>query len=349
MLDFGLAKAIDDPVTSGDPSQSPTLTLGATRLGMILGTAAYMSPEQANGYPADRRADIWSFGAVLYEMLAGKKAFAGESVSDTLATVLKLDPDWNALPADTPAPIRKLIRRCLTKDRKQRLQASGEARIVIEETLSGSASEEADSAEGLSHRLPWAVAAALVVALGVALWAPWRSTRPAEKPLLRLDVDLGPEVSLPPVVAGQRSFVPSIVISPDGTRLQHTRRASQAGRRGSSRGAWIDPKPPNSRAQPRRSDRTFPRTGSGWDFLQTANSTRSRWKAARWSRWPRRTERPERAGTRTAASSWAGCSTRASTRIPSGGGARTKVTDLANGELARQIRKFFPEGRRCCL
>ena len=99
VLDFGLAKAIDDPVTSGDPSQSPTLTLGATRVGMILGTAAYMSPEQANGYPADRRADIWSFGAVLYEMLSGKRAFAGESVSDTLATVLKLDPDWNALPA----------------------------------------------------------------------------------------------------------------------------------------------------------------------------------------------------------------------------------------------------------
>src|SRR5712692_11109928 len=92
-----------------------------------------MSPEQANGKTADRRADIWSFGAVLYEMLAGKRAFAGESVSDTLATVLKLDPDWDALPSGTPASIRKLVRRCLTKDRKQRLQAIGEARIVLED------------------------------------------------------------------------------------------------------------------------------------------------------------------------------------------------------------------------
>src|SRR5262249_37661751 len=111
---------------------SPTLTLGATSVGVILGTAAYMSPEQANGKIADRRSDIWSFGAVLYEMLSGKQTFAGESVSETLASVLKVDPDWTALPKDTPASILKLMRRCLTKDRKQRLQAIGEARIVLE-------------------------------------------------------------------------------------------------------------------------------------------------------------------------------------------------------------------------
>jgi len=132
VLDFGLAKAIEDPGPPSDPASSPTLTLGATRMGVIMGTAAYMSPEQASGKTADRRSDIWSFGAVLYEMLAGKRAFAGESVSDTLATVLKLDPDWDALPAGTPASIRKLVRRCLTKDRKQRLQAIGEARIALE-------------------------------------------------------------------------------------------------------------------------------------------------------------------------------------------------------------------------
>src|SRR6266540_1537653 len=97
-----------------------------------MGTAAYMSPEQAGGRQADRRADIWSFGAVPYEMLTGTRAFAGDSVADTLATVLKLDPDWSALPATTPGRIEKLIRRCLTKDRTQRLQAIGEARIVLE-------------------------------------------------------------------------------------------------------------------------------------------------------------------------------------------------------------------------
>jgi len=101
-------------------------------MGTILGTAAYMSPEQASGKTADRRADIWSFGAVLYEMLSGKRAFEGESVSETLASVLKLDPDWNALPKETPASVRKLVRRCLSKDRGQRLQALGEARIVLE-------------------------------------------------------------------------------------------------------------------------------------------------------------------------------------------------------------------------
>src|SRR5690242_3720289 len=116
VLDFGLAKAIDDPLPSVDPSNSPTLTLGATRVGMILGTAAYMSPEQASGVPADRRADIWSFGAVLYEMLAGKRAFPGESAADTLATVLKIEPDWAALPKETPTAIQRLVRRCLTKD-----------------------------------------------------------------------------------------------------------------------------------------------------------------------------------------------------------------------------------------
>ena len=138
LLDFGLAKAIEDPrPTSGDPADSPTLPMSITRVGVILGTAAYMSPEQALGKPADRRADIWSFGAVLYEMLAGKRAFCGKSASDALATVLELDPDWDALPAETPFTVRRLVERCLEKDRKRRLQAIGEARIAIEDLLSG--------------------------------------------------------------------------------------------------------------------------------------------------------------------------------------------------------------------
>ncbi|HET6349253.1 MAG TPA: protein kinase, partial [Candidatus Krumholzibacteria bacterium] len=139
VLDFGLAKALsDDPSGSGsDLSKSPTLTAASTRLGVILGTAAYMSPEQAKGKAVDRRADIWSFGAVLLEMLTGERTFAGETVSETLASVMKDEPDWSALPAAAPARVRDVLRRCLVKDPRQRLRDIGEARIRIEEEIAG--------------------------------------------------------------------------------------------------------------------------------------------------------------------------------------------------------------------
>ena len=138
VLDFGLAKALEgDADGTQDPSQSlsPTLTAAATRIGVILGTAAYMSPEQARGKTADRRSDIWSFGVVLFEMLARKQIFAGEMMSDTLAAVLKDDPDWSLLPADTPQPVADLLARCLQKDPRRRLQSIGDARIVLEDVI----------------------------------------------------------------------------------------------------------------------------------------------------------------------------------------------------------------------
>jgi serine/threonine protein kinase len=223
LLDFGLAKAIEDPAVSGDnPEHSPTLTLGVTRVGVILGTAAYMSPEQASGKTADRRADIWGFGAVLYEMLSGKRAFAGESVSDTLASVLKLDPDWDVLPSETPASIRRLIQRCLTKDRKQRLQAIGEARIAIEGLLSGAPLDTVEPLAVQRSIVPWVVSGVSVVALAIALWALWGTARPVEQRLVWLDVDLGQETSLLPLPSAN-----SVIISPDGTRLIYV--ASAAG------------------------------------------------------------------------------------------------------------------------
>jgi len=130
VLDFGLAKA-EEPLAAGDLAESPTVML-STHAGIILGTAAYMSPEQARGETVDKRADIWSFGAVLYEMLTGKRAVPGNSVTDILAGILRGAPDWSALPAATPPRIHKLLRRCLERDRKQRLQAIGEARIAID-------------------------------------------------------------------------------------------------------------------------------------------------------------------------------------------------------------------------
>jgi len=217
LLDFGLAKAVEDPAIAGDdPSNSPTLTLGATRVGMILGTAAYMSPEQAAGKTADRRADIWSFGAVLFEMLSGKQAFRGENASDTLATVMKLDPDWSALPKDTPASIVKLLRRCLTKDRKQRLQAIGEARIALEGP--GGEPEVTPPAASRSwFGVVATVAAALALSLVGVSWIAWRATRPVARPWVRLDVDLGANVSLP-----TRGYIGhTVLISPQGDRLAY--------------------------------------------------------------------------------------------------------------------------------
>ena len=133
VLDFGLAKAMS-PENSGastDAMNSPTMTARATQLGMILGTAAYMAPEQAKGKPVDKRADIWAFGVVLYEMLTGRRAFEGEDVSTTLAAVLMKEPEWTALPADTPPALKTLIARCLERDPKARLRDIGEARLLL--------------------------------------------------------------------------------------------------------------------------------------------------------------------------------------------------------------------------
>jgi serine/threonine protein kinase len=133
VLDFGLAKALEDGPAAQDISSSPTLSGMATRVGIILGTAAYMSPEQAKGKPADRRADVWAFGVVLFEMLSGKQLFTGETASEVLANVITQEPKWEKLPAGVPPRIQELLRHCLTKDPKQRLQAIGEARIVLED------------------------------------------------------------------------------------------------------------------------------------------------------------------------------------------------------------------------
>jgi eukaryotic-like serine/threonine-protein kinase len=161
VLDFGLA-AITQPARpmSSDPANSPTLTINATREGVIVGTAAYMSPEQARGTPIDKRADIWSFGVVLFEMLTGRITFAGDTISDTLASVLKTDPDWSALPADTPAPIRKLLRRCLERDRKRRLHDIADASLEIDEALTGPT--DASPAPAPQKTTPCAAAVSLV-------------------------------------------------------------------------------------------------------------------------------------------------------------------------------------------
>jgi predicted Ser/Thr protein kinase len=223
VLDFGLAKVLEDEPPPSSLANSPTLTIGHTRTGVILGTAAYMSPEQAIGRPVDRRSDIFSFGAVLYEMLTGKRAFNGATAPDVLEAVVKFDPDWSALPPGTPGYLRRLLERTLTKDRKERLQAIGEARIMLtkpqsdEPAMAAGATAPSTARYG---RLPWiAAAGVLAVSLGIALWALWRSTQPVDRPLVRLDVDLGADVSFFPLTFPASSYGSIVAISPDGMRL----------------------------------------------------------------------------------------------------------------------------------
>ena len=174
VLDFGLAKALEPAASSPGASVSPTLSLHATQAGIILGTAAYMAPEQARGKAADTRADIWAFGAVLFEMLAGIRPFPGDEISDTLAGILKSEPAWEALPRDTSAAIRRLLRRCLQKDRQQRLQHIGDARLEIDEAQRQTSTESDASSPSRSRRNTAVAAALAVAALAIGAIGGWR-------------------------------------------------------------------------------------------------------------------------------------------------------------------------------
>ena len=215
VLDFGLAKALDnDSPASADPRSSPTLTLSPTRAGMILGTAGYMSPEQARGHVVDKRADIWAFGVVLYEMLTGRLTFAGETISDTLAAVLKTDPDWSALAPETPTAIRRLLRRCLVRDRRRRLRDIGDALVEIEEARTEAPPSMPASAAKSSGLLPWAVAGALAIALAVSTVFLLRKPASVSRPLLQLNAEPAPGAVVAPHIARG-----GLAISPDGRRL----------------------------------------------------------------------------------------------------------------------------------
>ena len=226
VLDFGLAKAMDATGSSAaNAMNSPTLSMHATQAGIILGTAAYMSPEQAAGKPVDKRSDLWAFGVVVLEMLTGRPVFTGETVSHVLAAVLRAEPDWAALPADTPVPIRRLLRRCLEKDRRRRLDSAADARLEIEEALTsptdgavGVANPEhriPNPVRGWPRALPWAVVGALAtgLALVLVLWAPWR---PAAAPprVTRTTI-----TTSGPAALTINGFDGDLALSPDGTHV----------------------------------------------------------------------------------------------------------------------------------
>jgi Tol biopolymer transport system component len=221
VLDFGLAKAHagDAPSGSADRSQSPTLAHAGSMAGMILGTAAYMSPEQARGKPVDRRADVWAFGVVLYEMLTGRALFAGETVSDILAAVLTRDDALASLPDRTPSRVRELVRRCLVRDPRNRLQSIGDARIALQEAIADPgmdalpAAKPRSSGRAVLAWAPWLLALGLGLALAVR--AP-RPTGPAPAPAVITAVIPAPAATAFDI----QSLAPaSAALSPDGSMI----------------------------------------------------------------------------------------------------------------------------------
>ena len=210
ILDFGLAKALESEESDEDFSNSPTMVRAATHAGVILGTAAYMSPEQARGKRVDKRADIWAFGVVLWEMLAGRQLFGADTVSDTLASVLKEQPDWSELPDDVPASVRRLLRRCLAKNPRDRLRDIGDALLELETTDTEDAGQDAPVSTRRSV-LPWVIAvAAVLLAVVVLLW-PGGNDEPQTRQARHLRLPLEP--------AAQLGENPSVAISPDGDTI----------------------------------------------------------------------------------------------------------------------------------
>jgi serine/threonine protein kinase len=227
VLDFGLAKALEGDSQNARPTGSPTVTPTETRPGAIVGTAGYMSPEQGRGLTVDKRTDIWSYGVVLYEILSGRQLFQRDTFSVTLTAVLSANLDWSALPAATPAPIRRLLRRCLERDRNKRLRAIGDALLEIDEALATRAEDVMESAATPVRKTSWyprSIAAVVALALILVLPASWRSIRPVRKPLMRLSVDLGPET------IGVREFFDQI-LSPDGSRIVYSIRSADGKQR----------------------------------------------------------------------------------------------------------------------
>jgi eukaryotic-like serine/threonine-protein kinase len=212
VLDFGLAKLAEPAgaVSSVQLTQSPTITTPAmTAAGLILGTAAYMSPEQARGKPADKRSDMWAFGCVLYEMLTGKRAFAGEDVADTLANVLKTEPDWTAISRQVPLPVSRLVRRCLEKDRTRRLDSAVAARLDLDEARETRSQPAPAPASWARERIAWAAALAVMTLIAaVTVMRVRQGPGAAHLPELRLDI-------VTPPTDDPFSFA----LSPDGRRV----------------------------------------------------------------------------------------------------------------------------------
>ena len=217
VLDFGIAKALEERL-DGALTDSPTVTAVGTRAGAVLGTAAYMSPEQSRGQPVDKRTDIWAFGCVLYELLTGRAPFAGETPTDTVSAILSREPDWHLLPEDTPGHLRTLLQRCLEKDPMRRLRDIGDARIELDSPAPIPATI-APAAQSRVSRRAWAqraaIAAVVVASMALAAWGWLRPDAPTPVEPVRVSVRLAPGTT---VTRGPQ-FVSSVALSPDGRLL----------------------------------------------------------------------------------------------------------------------------------
>jgi serine/threonine-protein kinase len=228
VLDFGLAKALESATTLPALANSPTLTSPAmTRAGVILGTAAYMSPEQARGRVLDRRTDVWSFGCVLYECLTGRRAFPGDTVSDTIANILHTDPDWSALPDATPARIRDVVRRCLTRDVRRRLRDIGEARIALDDAHAGTP-ELATASVQQRHGMRWWTALAIVGRFAAGAAAGW-ILRAQRAPSVVAAAPIHASIALPPGLDLDGYAQGELALSHDGRTLAFLARGATGG------------------------------------------------------------------------------------------------------------------------
>ena len=222
VLDFGLAKAIAGDGATPEFAQAPTVTVGGTREGLILGTAAYMSPEQARGKPVDKRTDIWAFGCVVHEMLTGRTVFAGQTVSDTIAAILEREPDWSRLPASTPANIHRLLHRCLEKDARRRVRDIGDARTELDDAggAGDARSSGAPMSRGWSHVLTLAAVVTSLIAISVVIW-----NRSVARQTATVS-SLGPRFSR---VTWDASFSTEPALSHDGTLVVYASDRSGSG------------------------------------------------------------------------------------------------------------------------
>jgi serine/threonine protein kinase/Tol biopolymer transport system component len=352
VLDFGLAKALDESSQAAahpHGTMSPTLSLAATHAGVILGTAAYMAPEQAKGKPADRRSDVWAFGVVLYEMLTGQRMFAGDSVAETLASVMKEELTFGNLPKETPRTVCTLVARCLDRDPRRRLQSIGEARIVIEDAIDGAVVEEAVpqpvTASRPASKWPWAVAVvATLAALAVGAWA---VSRPAAS------ASAVTRFTLPPpdgtAITTFRNAASQLAVSPDGRYVAFV--ADETGR---DRTIWV-------RALDsliaQRLDRTEGATYPFWSpdsqhIAYFANGSLMRISVAGGAPLKICDAADGEGGTWFQEEGQDGVIVFAPTyeggllRVLAQGGLPTPVTKLAEGETGHSFPQFLPDGRR---